>query len=144
MQSVKLIDTFGEGIYVKPVRTIGIVNGGGDAPGLNAVIRGVVRSAMYDHGMRVSASATALLDSSGPRAQRNSRRNSSAAFCPVVAQFLAPPIVESLRLQIHGERQGSHHDYSSLCMENARRLGVDAMIVTGGDGTQHIARDFFN
>jgi 6-phosphofructokinase 1 len=24
-----------------------------------------------------------------------------------------------------------------------RRLGVDAMIVTGGDGTQHIARDFF-
>jgi 6-phosphofructokinase 1 len=36
------------------------------------------------------------------------------------------------------------HDYSSLCMENARRLGVDAMIVTGGDGTQHIARDFFN
>jgi len=29
-------------------------------------------------------------------------------------------------------------------MENARRLGVDAMIVTGGDGTQHIARDFFN
>ena len=35
------------------------------------------------------------------------------------------------------------HDYSSLCMENARRLGVDAMIVTGGNGTQHIARDFF-
>jgi hypothetical protein len=29
-------------------------------------------------------------------------------------------------------------------MENACRLGVDAMIVTGGDGTQHIARDFFN
>ena len=28
-------------------------------------------------------------------------------------------------------------------MENARRLGADAMIVTGGDGTQHIARDFF-
>jgi hypothetical protein len=36
------------------------------------------------------------------------------------------------------------HDYSSLCIENDRRLGVDAMIVTGGDGTQHIARDFFN
>jgi len=34
------------------------------------------------------------------------------------------------------------HDYSSLCIDNARRLGVDAMIVIGGDGTQHIARDF--
>lgn len=28
-------------------------------------------------------------------------------------------------------------------MDNARRLGIDAMIVIGGDGTQHIARDFF-
>jgi 6-phosphofructokinase len=28
-------------------------------------------------------------------------------------------------------------------MENARRLGANATIVTGGDGTQHIARDFF-
>jgi 6-phosphofructokinase 1 len=34
------------------------------------------------------------------------------------------------------------HDYSCLCMDNARRLGIDAMIVIGGDGTQHIARDF--
>jgi 6-phosphofructokinase 1 len=29
-------------------------------------------------------------------------------------------------------------------MDNARRLGIDAMIVIGGDGTQHIARDFFH
>lgn len=33
--------------------TIGVANGGGDAPGLNAVIRGVVRSAIHAHGMRV-------------------------------------------------------------------------------------------
>jgi len=38
---------------MKPVRTVGIVNGGGDAPGLNAVIRAVVRTAISRHGMRV-------------------------------------------------------------------------------------------
>ena len=38
---------------MKPIRTIGIVNGGGDAPGLNPVIRAIVRSAIYEHGMRV-------------------------------------------------------------------------------------------
>jgi 6-phosphofructokinase 1 len=38
---------------MKPVRTIGTVNGGGDAPELNPVIRGVVRSAIYDHRRRV-------------------------------------------------------------------------------------------
>jgi ATP-dependent phosphofructokinase / diphosphate-dependent phosphofructokinase len=36
------------------------------------------------------------------------------------------------------------HDYSSLCMDNAQRLGIDAMIVIGGDGTQHIARDYYS
>jgi 6-phosphofructokinase 1 len=35
------------------MKTIGAANGGGDAPGLNAVIRGVVRSATHMHGMRV-------------------------------------------------------------------------------------------
>lgn len=34
-------------------------------------------------------------------------------------------------------------DYSSLNMDNARRLGIAAIIVIGGDGTQHIARDFW-
>jgi 6-phosphofructokinase len=34
------------------VKTIGVVNGGGDAPGLNAVIR-VVRPATGAHGMCV-------------------------------------------------------------------------------------------
>ncbi len=34
------------------VKTIAVVNGGRDAPGLNAVIRGMVRSASGAHGMR--------------------------------------------------------------------------------------------
>src|ERR1051325_7966123 len=33
--------------------TIGIVTGGGDAPGLNAVIRAVVKTAVGEYGMRV-------------------------------------------------------------------------------------------
>src|ERR1051326_2842388 len=33
--------------------TIGILTGGGDAPGLNAVIRAVVKTASCEHGMRV-------------------------------------------------------------------------------------------
>ena len=91
-----------------------------------------------------SASATALMDSSGPRAPRNSRKNPSAAFCAVVAQFLVPPIT-AISSPTNPWRTAGEviHDYSSLCMENARRLSADAMIVTGGDGKQHIARDFF-
>src|SRR5678816_1300607 len=34
-------------------KTIGILTGGGDAPGLNAVIRAVVKTATGEYGMRV-------------------------------------------------------------------------------------------
>ncbi|MER3458657.1 MAG: 6-phosphofructokinase, partial [Chloroflexota bacterium] len=34
-------------------RNVAISTGGGDAPGLNAVIRAVVKSASYVHGWRV-------------------------------------------------------------------------------------------
>jgi 6-phosphofructokinase 1 len=34
-------------------RRIGILTGGGDCPGLNAVIRGVTKSAIHQYGMEV-------------------------------------------------------------------------------------------
>jgi 6-phosphofructokinase 1 len=33
------------------------------------------------------------------------------------------------------------HDFSLTCLENARKLGIDAIIAIGGDGTLTIARD---
>lgn len=38
---------------MKRVKRIGILTGGGDAPGLNAVVRGVVKSALHTHGIKV-------------------------------------------------------------------------------------------
>ncbi len=34
-------------------RRIGVLTGGGDCPGLNAVIRAVTKSAIYEHGLEV-------------------------------------------------------------------------------------------
>ena len=36
----------------KPISTIGVLTSGGDAPGMNAAVRGVVRAAVY-YGMKV-------------------------------------------------------------------------------------------
>ncbi len=36
-----------------PIRRIGILTGGGDCPGLNAVIRAVAKTAIYQHGLEV-------------------------------------------------------------------------------------------
>ncbi|RMD66016.1 MAG: 6-phosphofructokinase, partial [Planctomycetota bacterium] len=35
------------------VTRIGVLTGGGDCPGLNAVLRAVVKTAIYQHGMEV-------------------------------------------------------------------------------------------
>ncbi|MBI3012282.1 MAG: 6-phosphofructokinase, partial [Elusimicrobia bacterium] len=35
------------------IRKIGVLTGGGDCPGLNAVIRAVVKSAIQEHGWEV-------------------------------------------------------------------------------------------
>ena len=37
----------------KKVRRIGILTGGGDCPGLNAVIRGLAKPAMNDYGITI-------------------------------------------------------------------------------------------
>ena len=38
---------------MKKIKRIGILNGGGDCPGLNAVTRALVRSACIHHGWEV-------------------------------------------------------------------------------------------
>ena len=51
MQS--LIDCSVPFLLEKAMKTVAILTGGGDCPGLNAVIRGVVRSAVGQHKWRV-------------------------------------------------------------------------------------------
>ena len=68
--------------------TIGILTGGGDAPGLNAVIRAVVKTATCEYGMRVigiedgfegllGATRTRLLSAGDVRGLASARRHDS-------------------------------------------------------------------
>jgi 6-phosphofructokinase 1 len=128
---------------MKPVRTIGIVNGGGDAPGLNAVIRAVVRAAISEHGMRVIGIRNGFDGLIWPEGAKEMTEESVSGILPRGGTILGttnrgnPFAYKTLENGVE-----TILDHSTLCMDNARRLGIDALIVTGGDGTQHIARDF--
>jgi 6-phosphofructokinase 1 len=129
---------------MKPVRTIGIVNGGGDAPGLNAVIRAVVRTAISQHSMRVVGIRNGFDGLIWPEGAKEMTEESVSGILPRGGTILGTtnrgnPF--AYKTQENGVE--TVQDYSSLCIDNARRLGIDAIIVIGGDGTQHIARDFF-
>jgi len=129
---------------MKPVRTIGIVNGGGDAPGLNAVIRAVVRAAISEHGMRVIGIRNGFDGLIWPEGAKEMTEETVSGILPRGGTILGttnrgnPFAYKTTENGVE-----TVHDYSSLCIDNARRLGIDAIIVIGGDGTQHIARDFY-
>lgn len=130
---------------MRDVRTIGIVNGGGDAPGLNPVIRAIVRSALNEHRMRVVGILNGFDGLIWPEGAKEMTEESVSGILPRGGTILGTTN-RGNPFAYKATENGKEvvYDYSTLCMDNARRLGIDAMIVIGGDGTQHIARDFYH
>ncbi len=123
------------------VKRIGVLTGGGDAPGLNAVIRAVVKSA-FNQGLE----CVGLEDSFDGLIEPNRSRP------------LTPKDVTGI-LRIGGTILGTSNrgdpfaypvstsegkvDYSSRVKDMFNKLGLDALVVIGGDGTLAIAHKFF-
>lgn len=118
---------------------IGILTGGGDCPGLNAVIRSVTKSAINLHGLEVvgirdgflglieglvmpltSQSVSGILTQGGTILGTSNKEDPFAYAAEVDGK------VET-------------RDVSDKCMELYHRLGLAALICLGGDGTLTIA-----
>lgn len=107
---------------------IGILTGGGDCPGLNAVIRAVVRKAINDMGDTVVGFYDAW---DGVLEKRSVELNvaSLAGMLPRGGTIL-------------GTRRGSPYDYPDgpeRVKKNLHDMGIDALIVVGGNGSFWVA-----
>src|SRR5262245_33871590 len=122
--------------------TIGIVTGGGDAPGLNAVIRAVVKTATCEHGMRVigiedgfegllGATRTRLLSTGDVRGLLP--RGGTILGTRNRGRFVerTPEGTATTSLSVYEE-----------ALSNMKVLGIDALVVLGGEGTLTIAAEF--
>jgi ATP-dependent phosphofructokinase / diphosphate-dependent phosphofructokinase len=126
---------------VPAIKRIGVLTGGGDAPGLNAVIRAVVKSA-YNAGIEVVGledSFDGLLD-------------------PTRSRILTPGDVTGI-LRLGGTILGTTNrgnpfeypvdtpegavDYSDRVVETFNKMGLQALVVIGGDGSLSIAHQFY-
>ena len=123
------------------VRKIGVLTGGGDAPGLNAVIRAVVKAAANANieVIGLEDSFDGLLDPSRTR-------------------VLTPRDVTGI-LRLGGTILGTTNhgdpfeypadtptgkvDYSDRVVETFHQMGLDGLVAIGGDGTLAIAHRFY-
>ena len=126
------------------IRTIGVSTGGGDAPGLNAVIRGLVKAAINDYGWRVMGVVDGFDGLIWPERARELNEKSVSGILPRGGTILGTTNRGNpFKYQMEEHGQVVTKDVSKVCMENMARLKIDALCVIGGDGTLSIANDFY-
>jgi ATP-dependent phosphofructokinase / diphosphate-dependent phosphofructokinase len=115
---------------------VGLLTGGGDCPGLNAVIRAVTL-ALLQGGARVTGIERGFLG----LVERRSRPLDAAAVGGILAEG-------GTILGTHNKADPFHWfgaggaDLSAGAMAYVRELGLDALVAIGGDGTMSIAHRF--
>src|SRR5262245_25387277 len=122
------------------ISRIGVLTGGGDAPGLNAVIRAVVKSA-YNAGIEsigLEDSFDGLLEPGRsrtltPRDVRGIMRLGGTILGTVNR---GNPFADFIQTS-----DGSR-GYADRCVEMFHKMGLGALVVIGGDGTLGIAHQF--
>ncbi len=119
-------------------RRIAILTGGGDCPGLNAVIRAVVKTAENDFGWEVYGVRDGFEGFLVPSDRGISRldRTAIAGILPLGGTILGA----SNRCNLFAvERRGRVTDESHRVPEAMARLGLSALILVGGEGTHKAA-----
>ncbi len=121
-------------------KTIAILTGGGDCPGLNAVIRGVVRAAAR-RGWRVIGildGFDGLVD--GPRFRELDRSSVRGILQRGGTILGTSNRGNPFSYPVERDGEAVQEDVSSRVLQNFREIGADALIAVGGDGTLKIAR----
>ncbi len=123
-------------------QTIGILTGGGDAPGLNAVIRAAVTTATGQYGLKVIGiedGFEGLLDETQTRPLAASDvRGLLPRGGTILGTRNRGRFVEHHAEGVPTKPQAIYDE----AVTNLKRLGIDALVVLGGEGTLTIAADF--
>ena len=123
-----------------PIRRIGVLTGGGDAPGLNAVIRAVVKA-----GTNSNLEVIGLEDSFDGLIEPDRWRKLEPKDVTGILRIGGTILGTSNRgnpFLYPIETSSGTKDYSTRCVEMFHQLELDALVVIGGDGTLTIAHQF--
>src|SRR5256884_910525 len=127
------------------IRCIGICTGGGDAPGLNAVIRAAVKAAFLKYKWRVIGIPDGFDGLIWPEKSYELTLKDVSGILPRGGTILGTTNRGTpFRYCTVENGKGVVRDISDQVIANARKLGIDAVITIGGDGSQKIALELFH
>ena len=124
----------------KPIRRIAILTSGGDAPGLNAVIRSVVKTAVLRHQWEVVGILDGFEGLIGPTRSRPLTLDDVAGLLPRGGSILGCTNRGHLRSDAHGGFDQTRGALRSVAAA-VETIGADALVVVGGDGSHRIAHE---
>ena len=132
------------GAKASPTRRIAILTGGGDCPGLNAVIRGLVRAAILEHGWEVYG----ILDGydgllSTDRYRRLSPHDVRGLQARGGTILGTSNRGNPLHYPVKKNGATRYRNVTGQIVRNIRAMGIDVLVAVGGDGTMKITQALF-
>jgi 6-phosphofructokinase 1 len=119
-------------------RRIGILTGGGDCPGLNGVIRAVVKTCHHEYGIDV----VGIEDGYGGLINDRMRPLTNDDVSGILARggtILGSSNKDNpFRVPVMEGGEMQFRDLSDQALKNCDRHGLELLVVVGGDGSLHI------
>jgi ATP-dependent phosphofructokinase / diphosphate-dependent phosphofructokinase len=129
---------------MKKIKRIGVLTGGGDCPGLNAVIRAVVNTAYREYGIEVYG----IRDGFGGLIRKNVKKlelRDVSGILPRGGTILGTSNRDNpFEYPVTNEKgETSHQDVSEQVLRTIEYNDLDVVITVGGDGTQFMANKLY-
>ncbi len=123
------------------IKKIAILINGGDAPGLNAVIRAIVKTATKN-----GIESYGFIEGYKGLLENNYVRLDGNPMVSGILQKGGAIIGSSLNTNVFNYKviedgKEIYKDLSDECVQNLKNLGIDCLFTLGGDSTQKSARD---
>lgn len=126
------------------IRCIGIGTGGGDAPGLNAVIRAATKAAIIKYGWKVIGIPDGFDGLIWPEKSFELTLKHVSGILPRGGTILGTTNRgDPFHYRTVENGKEVSRDISTQIIENAKKLEIDAIITIGGDGSQKIGYELF-
>ena len=126
------------------IHCIGICTGGGDAPGLNAVIRAATKAAIIKYGWKVVGIPDGFDGLIWPEKAFELTFKHVSGILPRGGTILGTTNRgDPFHYKTVENGKEVSRDISGHVIANAAKLGIDAIITIGGDGSQKIGYELF-